>query len=786
MTARQASALVSWAALWIVASTAWGQQPNVRIGYVYPAGGKQGTTFEAVVGGQFMAGVTQVHVTGGGVQAKIVDLARPIQGKELNDLRIKLDDLMARKAVVKKDFAALEAFRSFQKAKDIKKPSGTSDEEIQRLQKKYAGATWTAEDDKLIAEIRMKISKGNRRPANPAISELATVQFTVAADAEPGRRELRIVNPVATSNPLVFCIGTLPEYSQPASREVAQQKSAIAKTANLPRGGKAAGDTEISLPAVVNGQILPGAVDRYRFEAKKGQRLVLTLAARQLIPYIADAVPGWFQATLTLYDAKGQEVAYDDDFRFDPDPVLYLEVPADGPYVVEIKDAIYRGREDFVYRLSIGEVPFVTGIFPLGGKVGDKNTVQLTGWNLPVEKLTRDDANTPPGVVPLCVRDKAGLSNSMPFALSSLPECLEKEPNNDPAHAQRVSLPVVIDGRVDRPDDIDVFAFEGHAGGQFVAEVYARRLNSPVDSLLKLTDAAGKQLALNDDQEDKGAGLVTHHADSRIALTLPADGVYYLHLSDSQHNGGPEYAYRLRISPPQPDFELRAVPSNLNVRAGASVPVTVFALRRDGFAGEIALSLKDPPPGFTVSGGRIPADQDQVKITLSAPAVSREEPVSVFLEGRATIDGREVSHPAVPAENMTQAFEYHHLVPAQELLVSVAPGAPRTAVKIISKTPVKIAAGGTAHVRIGIPPGALARFDIALSDPPAGIRIKGVIGSGDEAELILQSDSSKVHPGMKGNLLLTAKPKNAKNPNKNKGQGPQVALPAIPFEVVGP
>jgi hypothetical protein len=32
------------------------------------------------------------------------------------------------------------------------------------------------------------------------------------------------------------------------------------------------------------------------------------------------------------------------------------------------RDALYRGREDFVYRIAIGELPFVTDIFPLGGR----------------------------------------------------------------------------------------------------------------------------------------------------------------------------------------------------------------------------------------------------------------------------------------------------------------------------------------------------------------------------------------------------------------------------------
>ena len=144
---------------------------------------------------------------------------------------------------------------------------------------------------------------------------------------------------------------------------------------------------EITLPAVVNGQILPGAVDRYRLSARKGQRLVVAAAARELIPYIADAVPGWFQATLALYDAQGKELAYVDDYRFHPDPVLYYVIPADGKYAIEIKDAIYRGREDFVYRITVGELPFMTSIFPLGGPAGQQATVEAKGWNLAARPL---------------------------------------------------------------------------------------------------------------------------------------------------------------------------------------------------------------------------------------------------------------------------------------------------------------------------------------------------------------------------------------------------------------
>ena len=219
----------------------------------------------------------------------------------------------------------------------------------------------------------------------------------------------------------------------------------------------------ITLPAIVNGQILPGGVDRYRFQARKGQQLVVAATARELIPYLADAVPGWFQAALALYDAKGKELAYADDYRFHPDPVLHYEIPEDGEYVVEIRDSIYRGREDFVYRITVGELPFVTSIFPLGGRAGAQTTVELKGWNLPVTSLTLD-ATQEPGVYPLAVRKEDRISNRVPFAVDTLPECLEQEPNNTMPAAQPVTLPIIVNGRIDRPGDWDVFRFEGRAG----------------------------------------------------------------------------------------------------------------------------------------------------------------------------------------------------------------------------------------------------------------------------------------------------------------------------------
>ena len=47
------------ALLWLFPAVA--QQPPPHLGYVYPAGGGQGTSFQATVGGQFLAGATNAH-----------------------------------------------------------------------------------------------------------------------------------------------------------------------------------------------------------------------------------------------------------------------------------------------------------------------------------------------------------------------------------------------------------------------------------------------------------------------------------------------------------------------------------------------------------------------------------------------------------------------------------------------------------------------------------------------------------------------------------------------------
>jgi hypothetical protein len=717
------------------------QQQIPHAGYVYPAGGRQGTSFEVTVGGQFLDGVKTALISGAGVQATVVDHFKPLTPAQAAQLRDQAKELS-------------------------EKPNPTP------------------EDRQKIAGIRAKLQEFVRRPTTPAIAESVRVQIVLAPGAVPGERELRLATPNGLTNPVIFSIGQLPEVTRPPVKSASQPPNAQAGRGRGPARPAPEPPMEITLPVLVNGQIPPGGVDRFRFQATRGQHIVIAARARELLPYISDAVPGWFQATLALADSSGREVQYADHFLFHPDPVLYYEIPEDGAYTFEIHDSIYRGREDFVYRVEVGELPFVTGIFPLGGRSGKRTAVELKGWNLPAGKLTQDTKGKPAGVYPIAAHGGQFLSNRVPFAVDMLPETLEKEPNDRRENAQRVNLPVIVNGRIDRPGDWDVFRFNGRAGQEIVAEVSARRLNSPLDSLLRLTDAAGGELAVNDDAEDKGAALLTHQADSLLRFTLPAKGVYYLHLGDTQGKGGADYAYRLRISRPLPDFALRVVPSGINARAGATVPVTVYALRRDGFAGEIALQLKDAPAGFLLSGGVIPGNADSVRLTLAMPS-NPAGPLKLALEGHATIGGSDIRRAAVPAEDMMQAFYYHHLVPATDWLAEVTgvarPNA-RAAFKMESESAVRLPRGGAASVRVILSAPRLAdTLHLALNGPPEGITIQKVETVREGVAIVLRADAAKVKAGLKGNLIVDAFVERPANPGRRVPFG---TLPAIPFAIV--
>jgi len=728
-------------------------QNSPRIGYVFPAGGQIGSTFEVTIGGQYLQGVDKVLVNHPGIQFTVVDYSRPLTQREINDLTQKLQ-------------AIREKVQELLRSQPARARSGT-----QALFQKVAQEMGVSMEQIRALEEYRRIRMDPKRQPNPQIAERLVAEVTVAADVPPGQYHIRVKSRNGVSNPIIFQVDVWPEVveTEPNDREAMSLEG-------LPG------------PLIVNGQIMPGDVDRFQLPLRKGQKIVFALAGRAITPYLADAVPGWFQAVLSLDDPQGRQVAFADDWRFHPDPVLLFEVPQDGLYTVTVTDAIYRGREDFVYRLLIGQVPFVTGIFPLGGQIGKKVPVELAGWNLPKSRIEVDLTEGEPGVRILQLFQWGGHWNRLPFVADTLPDIQEAEPNDSLGTAQRIKGEVIVNGKISSREDVDVFRIDVKAGEEWVAEVMARRLGSPLDSVVRVLDAEGNVLTSNDDFDDKTAGLITHQADSYVCIKASKSGPIFIQLADIQRQGGEEFAYRLRISRPRPDFAIRFAPSTLNVTPGVPMPVHVWVVRKDGFEGDIFLELKDSPSGWRLSGNWVPSGQDHIVITLTVGGGGSAGEYPLKLLARAEWDGKIIEHEAVACDDLMQAFFYRHLVPADQGLVSVGSvrrfSAPAWGFN--ASSPVKIPAGGTAEVRLPDVRGALGQgIKLQLRDAPEGLSL-GELREGFMGRVLeVKADAEKIQPGLKGNLLVELLMERAV-----RGMPPRLipvgVLPAIPFEVVEP
>jgi hypothetical protein len=167
------------------------------------------------------------------------------------------------------------------------------------------------------------------------------------------------------------------------------------------------------------------------------------------------------------------------------------------------------------------------------------------------------------------------------------------------------------------------------------------------------------------------------------------------------------------------------------------------------------------------------------------------DPISLSLAGRAVIRQRAVTHLAVPADDMMQAFIYRHLVPAEDLKVAVTGTSRRSSAMGVRTTrPVRIPVDGTVRVPVVVPTRSFfGVIELELSDPPTGLSIENVSLDRQGSVIVLRSDADQIKRGLKGNLIINAfAAKTGEDSGKGKEQRKKrrvllSALPAIPFEV---
>ncbi len=150
-----------------------------------------------------------------------------------------------------------------------------------------------------------------------------------------------------------------------------------------------------------------------------------------------------------------------------------------------------------------------------------------------------------------------------------------------------------------------------------------------------------------------------------------------------------------------------------------------------------------------------------------------------------------VTHRAVPADDLMQAFAYRHLVPTDGLRVSVLQrGAVRVVPRVVAPGPVAIPAGGAARVRVAFPfPRTFEKYEFELSEAPEGVTLGDLLIGPNGADFTLRADPGKAKPGTRGNLIVVISGERVPQPNQPnqpaaaRRRVPLMTLPAIQFEI---
>src|SRR6266852_1187699 len=181
----------------------------------------------------------------------------------------------------------------------------------------------------------------------------ATVK--IATDCRLGEHAMRLRTATGTSELRTFYVGALPniDEKEPNNDFTSPQK--------------------IPLNITVNGVVDTEDVDYFLFEAKKGQRVTTEIEGMRLGTTL-------FDPYVAILDMKRFELASSDDSPLlGQDAVASVVIPADGTYVVQVRESAYGGNGACNYRLHVGTFPRPTAIVPAGGKLGEEVEVRFIG-----------------------------------------------------------------------------------------------------------------------------------------------------------------------------------------------------------------------------------------------------------------------------------------------------------------------------------------------------------------------------------------------------------------------
>jgi len=722
--------------VFLLVSTLSAQNASI-ISYSLPAGGQRGTTFRVLLGGRGIANATEAQFTGEGVTAKVVKHYKSFAQNTV-------ETSGPTKRVFREAKEILEAEESFREGVRLEtqwlremidsNPMKTDDEKAllttPELCENYpfiedVVRNPTPENVQTLYYEYMQ-DRPDKKPKE-TMNQGVELEVTIAPDAPCGDRWLSVRNDRGEkSTPILFQVGDLPEVMELEPNDTPELPLHWDRNAKKMVSWAYIQAPPAQTPVLFNGRIRPADVDRFQFEAKKGQKLVISALGRFLNPYLADAVPGWFQPILKVYAPDGRELANAFCWKNDPDPAMIFDVPQDGIFTVEIQDSLFRGRDDFVYRLAVGEVPWITSVYPPCAQEGKPFDAEVQCVGLPTRKIHLDSAQGSPnwdGVPVATLHEVGGKPLLRPISFT-----IEKEvPREAVQGIQDAEIPSVFYGRLAQKGKPAEFRIQGKKGESVAIDVTAAALDSTLDARLELIGPDGKTVAECDDRagcDGPNIGWETHHSDPILSVELPQDGTYTARLSNTLYEENPEAIYRVRFSRPEPDFLVFSTQPSVWL-SGLTSKINLELVRLGGWDGPVEIVSTDP--GLMVQGGLFLPGATKLTCTLTAQpefwpkGIGEKEwnkcvfDQSLPLRARAYRKAPEKQNTAVEAAptelknydpkdfvereicaaiRREQAFIYFHLIPTGKLMANFR-GPCRPPYEVVSETPVKVKRDGS-------------------------------------------------------------------------------------------
>ncbi len=443
------------------------------------------------------------------------------------------------------------------------------------------------------------------KPNNGKNAGEVSFRVSLPADTPPGIYGLRVATNQGISPLRLMLVDDLSVISQQAG-------NTTPSTAQ-----------HVSLPAVIDGTLDPLTSHFYKFHIEAGQRLSMEILARR----IGSAL----DPTLRLFDAKGREIAYCDDLPgLSEDAAIDHTFAKAGDYILAVEDNLNQGGGNYYYHLRIGDFPAAVVALPLGATRGSQLAFHFADKaSSQIEPLLVHVPSDPQRVaINVPARFAGGSSRSFAtILLSDRHESNEVEPNDDRKTATRVEFGQNVNGRLQTPGDVDHFVFHARSGQSARFTAFARRLGSPADVVLRVTQPDGNQLAYVEGAAANEATLTT---------SFPKDGDYLLEVADLNRRGGSRYAYHVDFIPSDAGFALEAAAETLNIPSGGTALVKVTATR-SRYIGAIAVKAVDLPKGVSSAATVIGPGLDSVVLTLHANATAtaaRVNPIRIIGTGR--------------------------------------------------------------------------------------------------------------------------------------------------------